>query len=222
MKANDNISTLKAVSNVKGAGQGWPVRLRRSSELLKEDIYDWLTSQDDDYDFVFERGSHDSYRVRSIWEQRDRLIKPGGFLISHAAQHHLVGSQVRMGIEATDIVPNYYLTEPGDCGLAIFRADAADVAIDYDAMKYDDLWKRSGPKERNIREQIRSILVREGKRKSAKLDRGRLIGLLKASHDTEFVDENGDGIDDRTVTSQLEAAQNEGKRKATRMKNGDA
>jgi predicted O-methyltransferase YrrM len=81
------------------------------------------------YDFIFEDAMHDAAQVEFIWRHADKLLNPGGMIVSHDAMHPIAGEAVREGIaragyEDTDGMGNgvmNVLIAPADCGFAIWR-----------------------------------------------------------------------------------------------------
>lgn len=81
------------------------------------------------YDFIFEDAMHDAEQVEFVWKHADKLLNPGGVIISHDACHAIAGEAVREGItkagyEDTMGYGNgmmYVLIAPADCGFALYR-----------------------------------------------------------------------------------------------------
>lgn len=75
------------------------------------------------YDFILEDGMHSFEQVKLVWENADRLLNPGGMIVSHDAMHNVAGPVVREAIAAAgygDEAVNV-LIEPADCGFAVWR-----------------------------------------------------------------------------------------------------
>lgn len=210
MARNDNASTLLCIDNDKHQtgviGAQIPARLRSNLTIHNSHISQWLQEQVETYDFVFSDGSHDSEHVAIIWQSRQKFLNPGGVIIEHDALHFGVGEQVMRGIHAADATPFTYLTEPSDCGLAIERVPQAEdiPKKDYSAMPYNDLWTETGPKILNMRKWIREQTGAKVKPK-----RPVLLQLIET-----WIASDG------TVTHQLEIAQQDGAKRAERVKNG--
>lgn len=176
MARNDNGATLTAIDSglhVEGgvAGGMIPSRLKHMMTLHRTQISEWIKSDKTGYDFVFEDAKHDSPSVFRVWEVRNNLVNPGGFLISHDAKHHLVGSQVMRGITQAGAIAKAYLTEPSDCGMALWQRE--DAPTDYNLIAYDTLWAKTGPKDKNMR-----AWIRETTGKKAKPTRTKLVELI--------------------------------------------
>lgn len=79
------------------------------------------------FDFIFEDLMHDTDEIEAVWRYAQTALNPGGFIISHDALHFLVGDDVRRGVERVVDDARYYLAEPADCGLAIWRKPQTTV-----------------------------------------------------------------------------------------------
>lgn len=94
-----------------------------------EDCIPYLLRTGWTYDFIFEDAMHSPEQVALVWSAADRLLNPGGMIVSHDAMHALVGANVREGIEAAGYPDRdgwggsvaYVLIEPADCGFAVWR-----------------------------------------------------------------------------------------------------
>lgn len=74
-------------------------------------------------DMVLDDGMHDAEQVALIWGAAEKMLRPGGVILSHDACHALVGHEVQAGIALAgyaDKVLNV-LIAPADCGFAIWR-----------------------------------------------------------------------------------------------------
>jgi predicted O-methyltransferase YrrM len=76
------------------------------------------------YDFIFEDAMHDAEQVAFVWSHADKLLNPGGVIISHDAMHAVAGFAVREGIARAGYKTTNVLIEPADCGFAIWRKGA--------------------------------------------------------------------------------------------------
>lgn len=74
------------------------------------------------YDFILEDAMHSPEEVEFIWSQVPKLLRPGGVMVSHDAAHHLVGADVRAGIQRAGYDATVYAIEPADCGFAVWRS----------------------------------------------------------------------------------------------------
>jgi predicted O-methyltransferase YrrM len=139
LKANGK-GTLVCVDNGSNApyapaiGHLIPDELRDIVTLIDRDVVEYVQDTTQSYDFIFEDAMHSPAQVEAIWSAAVRgLLNPGGVMVSHDAMHFLVGDDVLRGIgEALVSVPTSdwpytYLTEPSDCGLAIWRKSKPDV-----------------------------------------------------------------------------------------------
>lgn len=74
-------------------------------------------------DLVFEDLEHDTETTALVWKHAMAKVKKNGFVISHDAEHWLVGEAVRVGIMLSGIkeAPVMFTPAPSDCGFAIWR-----------------------------------------------------------------------------------------------------
>jgi predicted O-methyltransferase YrrM len=109
------------------AGDLIPAHLRHRVELMNVDMFKYLPQQKPaTFDFILEDGSHGADDVAKVWNAAHTLLKPGGLILSHDAEHFVVGADVREGIARAGyfgVMPpaRTYLIEPSDCGFAIWR-----------------------------------------------------------------------------------------------------
>lgn len=76
---------------------------------------------DAQFDFVYEDSIHSTEQVAMLWRYAVAHVV-SGLIVSHDAMHYIVGDDVRRGIQAVvGDKARYYLTEPSDCGLGIYR-----------------------------------------------------------------------------------------------------
>jgi predicted O-methyltransferase YrrM len=125
--------TLTCVDLNGAAGNMIPSRLLTFVEFVRGDMFDYLAQQKaTTFDFILEDGSHNMEDVEKVWRAAWSLLKPGGVIISHDAEHfHIqsgtgVGQAVREGIARAGffgVVPpaRTYKVSPSDCGFAIWR-----------------------------------------------------------------------------------------------------
>lgn len=101
-----------------------PDTLRSRLNIHDFTAYEYLRNLEDaSVDFIFEDALHDPIGTRNIWLEAQRVIRPGGVVISHDALHFLVGHDVRAGIFASGVeTARFYLIAPSDCGLAVWRS----------------------------------------------------------------------------------------------------
>lgn len=77
------------------------------------------------YDFIFEDAMHTAEQVEFVWRAADRLLNPGGVIISHDAMHPIAGPIVRAGITAAGFEDAHtILLSPSDCGFAYWQKGA--------------------------------------------------------------------------------------------------
>ena len=118
--------TLDAVDSWIGAGDRIPDNLRPFIRFHHTDMCAWALEQavaGADYDLIYEDGEHDTPSVAQIWALAERLLRPGGVIVSHDALHSAAGAAVRAGIEASGLTPVYVQLGGSDCGMAIWRRD---------------------------------------------------------------------------------------------------
>jgi predicted O-methyltransferase YrrM len=75
------------------------------------------------YDLIFEDAMHTVEQVELVWKNADRLLTPGGVIISHDAMHAIAGPVVQEGIARAGYAKKVVsvLIEPADCGFAVWR-----------------------------------------------------------------------------------------------------
>lgn len=75
------------------------------------------------YDLIFEDAMHTVEQVELVWGMADRLLNPGGVIISHDAMHPIAGPVIREGIARAGYADRALtvLIEPADCGFAVWR-----------------------------------------------------------------------------------------------------
>jgi len=93
-----------------------------SLSLVEMPYMDFVAEPTDaQFDFIFEDSERSAEQVEMLWRYAEAHMV-NGLIVSHDAMHYLVGEHVRRGIGA--VVGDkayYYLTEPSDCGLGIYR-----------------------------------------------------------------------------------------------------
>lgn len=114
---------LTAIDNqVLGVAVNIPDELAGRVTVVNTDGRDWLSARKaSSVDFIFEDADHGAELTEAIWTEAKRVLKPGGVIVSHDALHWVVGAAVMAGIAAAGVKPLTVLTEPSDCGLAIWR-----------------------------------------------------------------------------------------------------
>ena len=116
------------------AGDLIPPDLIEHIEFVAANFADYLPS-DTRFDLVFEDGDHTPGMVEMVWRAAYGLLKPGGVMVSHDAEHFVVGSWVREGIMRAGFFgamppARSLLIAPSDCGLAVWRKLPAQT-LDY-------------------------------------------------------------------------------------------
>jgi predicted O-methyltransferase YrrM len=86
-----------------------------------EEWIDYAIEKKITYDFIFEDAMHEAPQVEFIWRAADKLLNPGGMIVSHDAMHRVAGFAVREGIAAAGCQSINVLIEPADCGFAVWR-----------------------------------------------------------------------------------------------------
>lgn len=143
---NGRSGKLTCVDLNGAAGNMIPAHLLPVVEIVTGDMFDYLARQSNDmqpkFDFILEDGSHHTEDVERVWRAAYHLLKPGGVIISHDAEHlHVpsntgVGALVREGIARAGfyaLVPpvRTYKVAPSDCGFAIYRKPLEPAMQDY-------------------------------------------------------------------------------------------
>lgn len=132
----DNGGMLTGVDLNGAAGDLIPAHLRHRVELMNVDMFEYLPKQKPaTFDFILEDGSHGADDVAKVWNAAHTLLKPGGLILSHDAEHFVVGADVREGIARAGyfgLMPpaRTYLIEPSDCGFAIWRKPTGGIPGD--------------------------------------------------------------------------------------------
>lgn len=118
------------------AGNMIPAHLLEYVEFVHGDMFAYLETQKPvAFDFILEDGSHGADDVAKVWNAAHTLLKPGGLILSHDAEHFVVGADVREGIARAGyfgLMPpaRTYQVEPSDCGFAIWRKPFGGVSGD--------------------------------------------------------------------------------------------
>lgn len=108
--------------SINDVGDMIPGGLRYRWLLHKTTIEDFIVHElGAPYDFIFEDAMHSPEQVEFIWSHIPKLLKPGGVIVSHDAAHHIVGAQVRAGIQRAGYAATVYAIDPADCGFAMMR-----------------------------------------------------------------------------------------------------
>lgn len=130
MRYNENDCHLDCVDNgsqVATIGDLIPPRFAGNYEIHNMDMAQIIASAPDaSYDLILEDGMHEPGQVEMVWRAAYRLLRPGGVILSHDAEHFIVGAAVREGIARAGYfgaVPpaRTVLIAPSDCGYAYWR-----------------------------------------------------------------------------------------------------
>lgn len=124
----DNGGKLTCVDLNGAAGNMIPAELLPYVELVTGDMFEYLEAQPSDvkFDFIFEDGFHGADDVERVWRAAWNRLAWNGVIVSHDAEHFIVGTDVREGIARAGYFGQLhpartYLIEPSDCGLAVWR-----------------------------------------------------------------------------------------------------
>jgi spermidine synthase len=114
-------------SQVQAIGDLIPPHFAGNYQIHNMDMAQFIASAPDaSYDLILEDGMHEPEQVEMVWRAAYRLLRPGGVILSHDAEHFLVGERVREGIARAGyfgaIPPaRTVLIAPSDCGYAYWR-----------------------------------------------------------------------------------------------------
>jgi len=97
----------------------FPESLTPFIAFFERDGLEFVSQSSNEWDFVFEDMGHETDQVAHVWT--NIRISKGGFLLSHDVCHAGVGKKVEAGIMQSGKGAFAYLTEPSDCGFAIWR-----------------------------------------------------------------------------------------------------
>lgn len=117
----------KAQLGTWAVGQLVPDIYRDRVGFLTGDGVEALRKYRGSIDFIFEDLMHSTPQVAEIARLAIDKLEPGGLLVSHDANHYIVGHEVRDGFTAAGLEPVIVMPEPSDCGLAIWRKSPLDV-----------------------------------------------------------------------------------------------
>jgi predicted O-methyltransferase YrrM len=91
-------------------------------EFVQASAADYVeTDMPEGVDLLFEDSDHGTDTTRRVWLAGAVKLNPGGLLLSHDADHWLVGADIRKGIAFSGISCQIYRSEPSDCGFAIWQ-----------------------------------------------------------------------------------------------------
>jgi predicted O-methyltransferase YrrM len=98
-----------------------PAKFKGVLKQVQIDLFKYEFPKTPKVDFVFEDALHEPGQVSHIWNLFKKSAKKGAAILSHDAEHYIVGADVRMGIG--EIVEDYktILVAPSDCGFAYWK-----------------------------------------------------------------------------------------------------
>jgi len=122
MRKNDNGGTLVCVAASIDQALTLATTYSDSLSLVEMPYVEFVAEPTDaQFDFIFEDSERSAGQVEMLWRYAVAHMV-SGLIVSHDAMHYLVGEHVRRGIESVvGDKAHYYLTEPSDCGLVIYR-----------------------------------------------------------------------------------------------------
>lgn len=98
-----------------------PDDLQQYVTIQSGDGVEWLQQQpDNSIDFLLEDADHTTPLCAAIGELAKTKLRPGGVLMVHDAVHWAVGAEVRAGYDLAGLDVRTYLTDPSDCGWAVW------------------------------------------------------------------------------------------------------
>lgn len=103
--------------------------LRDLIDVRNDDAINYLALQpDNSIDFLLEDADHSIQLCQVIGELAKTKLKPGGVLIAHDAAHFGVGADVKRGYDLAGLDFRVFLTEPSDCGFAVWQRPQTDYS----------------------------------------------------------------------------------------------
>ncbi len=90
-------------------------------EQLFVDVTKWIAATKENANLIFEDTAHSQETTYKIYKHAERVLAPGGVIISHDACHPKFRGAVVAGIRQAGIEPEVYLVEGDSCGLAIWQ-----------------------------------------------------------------------------------------------------
>jgi len=127
---DNGVGTLECIDNrsqVSVIGDMIPNHLRLHLAPIVpatlEQIIEISIEDNETFDVIFEDAMHTVEQVELVWKNADRLLNPGGVIISHDAMHAIAGPVVQEGIARAGYAKKAVsvLIEPADCGFAVWR-----------------------------------------------------------------------------------------------------
>lgn len=108
-----------------------PIKTDVDVTYITGDAVEWMDNDmpKNKVDFLFEDLFHETEQVRDVWSRYLAKGKRSGVIVSHDVAHFVVGQKVALGILSAGVTDaQVYLTEPSDCGLAVWQLPAPKTA----------------------------------------------------------------------------------------------
>lgn len=107
-----------------------PDELKSFVDIRNDDAINYLALlQDNSIDFLLEDADHSEALCAAIGELAKTKLRPGGVLMAHDAVHFGVGRDVRAGYDLAGLDFRTYLTDPSDCGWAVWVRPNLNVPL---------------------------------------------------------------------------------------------
>jgi predicted O-methyltransferase YrrM len=107
-----------------------PADLQVFVTILPGDGIDYLALlPDNSVDFILEDADHTKDMCAAIGELAKTKLKPGGVLMAHDAAHFAVGADVKAGYDLAGLDFRVYLTDPSDCGWAVWKRPDGRIGL---------------------------------------------------------------------------------------------
>jgi predicted O-methyltransferase YrrM len=105
------------------AGRDIPDNLRSYVTVTIADIDAYIRRDDvGGFDFIFEDGAHSEFQVHTIYERLDKLLAPGGVIVSHDAAVEGVRDFIAAGIrKGIGVEAPVYTVDPSPLGFTVYR-----------------------------------------------------------------------------------------------------
>lgn len=98
-----------------------PTKYKSVLTQVRKDLFEYDFPLRPKVDFVIEDAMHTADMCEDVWGNFADRAKAGAFIVSHDAEHFIVGDIVKQGIGRVTSEFTSYLIDPGECGLAIWR-----------------------------------------------------------------------------------------------------
>ena len=105
------------------AGRDIPEALSPYVTIEIADIDEYIRRGDvGGFDFIFEDGAHSEFQVHTIYERLDKLLAPGGVIVSHDAAVEGVRDFIAAGIrKGIGVEVPVYTVDPSPLGFTVYR-----------------------------------------------------------------------------------------------------